>query len=890
MTPSGQTVCLCMIVKDEAHVIARCLASARPVIDRWLVVDTGSTDGTQAIVREAMAGVPGEVVERPWVDFGHNRSEALALARSKADYSLIIDADDVFEMPAGFAMPELDADSYTIDIDYGVTTYRRPQLVSNALEWRYRGVLHEFIEGPGSSTSGHLQFRMRINHEGRRSTRSDTYAKDAAILAAALETETDPFLVSRYTFYLAQSYRDCGRHQESLDAYLRRAELGFWPEEIYVSLYEAGRRMEALGRPADEILAAYARAMEATTTRVEAAHAACRFCRHHNRFAEGHAIAAPYLDLPAPPDGLFVETWIYDYGLRDEFAVNAFWSGHYRDCLDATLRALETGKVPEGDRPRYFANMRFAMDRLPKTKEPPKMTLEATPEALAAPGTRAVPKVLHLGSGKDFRDDWLNVDVDATWSPDAVLDLSRNPVGSEGIMIETRRFGPLVLRQGMFDAVVANDVLEHVPDLVSLMTNCLALLEIGGRFEIGVPYDLALGAWQDPTHVRAFNERSWLYYTDWFWYLGWRDARFVVDKLEYSFAPSGIALRDTGTPLENILHIPRAIDSMSVTLRKIALTSDDLRMLGHWRDRRRQTALASGGAPVTAAPATALEGTWADNKDRYCIWTVTPPGSVHHRGFDDVAVALSAAFAELGGSAPVVASRDACAGRTAIVLGAHLLASSDAEGLDARAIVFNLEQVDDQSLWNDARYRALLKTHPVLDFSAKNTRALAAAGIPHVRHLAIRGMPIGRLRSGACDIDVLFYGSINARRANILDSLRAEGLVVETLFGVYGKERDQTIARAKVVVNIHYYAAAVFEQVRVSHLLACGACVVSEGEPDDPDVADLTDALVLCPYDEIVQTCIALVADPNAREALSRQAMAAIATRPQSDILRAAFT
>ena len=239
MNLSGQTVCLCMIVKDEAHVIARCLASARPLVDHWIVVDTGSTDGTQEVVRTAMAGVPGEVVERPWIDFGFNRSEALAIARFKADYSLIIDADDVFVVPPGFTMPALDADSYTIDIEYArrlPASADGPQHASMVLPRRVARVPRV----PEAKTSGHLQFRMRINHEGRRSTQSDTYARDAAILARALETETDPFLVARYTFYLAQSYRDSGRHQESLDAYLKRAEMGYWQEEVYFSLLEAG--------------------------------------------------------------------------------------------------------------------------------------------------------------------------------------------------------------------------------------------------------------------------------------------------------------------------------------------------------------------------------------------------------------------------------------------------------------------------------------------------------------------------------------------------------------------------------------------------------------------------------------------------------------------------
>jgi hypothetical protein len=54
-----------------------------------------------------------------------------------------------------------------------------------------------------------------------------------------------------------------------------------------------------------------------------------------------------------------------------------------------------------------------------------------------------------------------------------------------------------------------------VRDLPQLMGNFLNLLVEEGELEIVVPYDLSLGAWQDPTHVRAFNENSWRYYCDW---------------------------------------------------------------------------------------------------------------------------------------------------------------------------------------------------------------------------------------------------------------------------------------------------------------------------------------------------------------------------------------
>ena len=66
MNETGQTVCLFMIVKDEVHVLRRCLESVRPHIDQWAIIDTGSTDGTQDLVREVYKDLPGVLVERPW--------------------------------------------------------------------------------------------------------------------------------------------------------------------------------------------------------------------------------------------------------------------------------------------------------------------------------------------------------------------------------------------------------------------------------------------------------------------------------------------------------------------------------------------------------------------------------------------------------------------------------------------------------------------------------------------------------------------------------------------------------------------------------------------------------------------------------------------------------
>ena len=146
------------------------------------------------------------------------------------------------------------------------------------------------------------------------------------------------------------------------------------------------------------------------------------------------------------------------------------------------------------------------------------------------------------------------------------MDISENLF--EGAEINTARFGNFTIKDSQFKKIIANDVLEHIPNLTAAMTNCLRLLMPGGTFHINVPYDLSLGAWQDPTHVRAFNENSWLYYTEWFWYLNWSEARFDLVSITYNLSELGKAMNFNKENFSVIARTPRAIDSMYVVLRK----------------------------------------------------------------------------------------------------------------------------------------------------------------------------------------------------------------------------------------------------------------------------------------------------------------------------------
>lgn len=211
------------------------------------------------------------------------------------------------------------------------------------------------------------------------------------------------------------------------------------------------------------------------------------------------------------------------------------------------------------------------------------MDLTAAP----SPPRLAVPTTLHVGSGKNWQPQWLNLDIDPRWRPDCLYDVGQ-PLPDHGqVIVRTARFGEIVLGENTFDEIVAQDVLEHIRDLTTAMTTFLRWLKPRGVLKIAVPYELSLGAWCDPTHVRAFNERSFDYYTKWSWYLGWRTHHFGVQKLDFIATPFGQELAAAGKTFEEILRTPRAVEQMYVELVKQPLDANALAVTGHFLDRQR---------------------------------------------------------------------------------------------------------------------------------------------------------------------------------------------------------------------------------------------------------------------------------------------------------------
>ena len=345
LSAEKKSICLNMIVKNESKVIERCLNSVKPIIDHWVIVDTGSEDGTQEIIKKCMKDIPGELCEKPWVNFEHNRNEALKLTEGKGDFVLFIDADEEFQYDENFKMPNLDMDAYFISFDFHSTRYYRLLLVDNRFDWKWVGVLQ-----------GVTNF---IRAEGCRSQDPEKFKKDAKILEKALEKEPDN---ARYVFYLAQSYKDAGEYELAMKNYRKRVEMKGWDQEVFWSLYQVACLQEQLQRPMEEVVKGYTDAFLYRPSRAEPLCKLATYFRQQGNNLLGYAAANMGALIPKPDDILMLEEWVYDYWLTYEKAFNGCCIGKFEESIMLANELLESSKLPE--------DMRFYVEDVVKWAQP----------------------------------------------------------------------------------------------------------------------------------------------------------------------------------------------------------------------------------------------------------------------------------------------------------------------------------------------------------------------------------------------------------------------------------------------------------------------------------------------------------------------------------------
>jgi len=347
------TICLAMIVRDEAHIIRRCFDSVRPYIDHWIVCDTGSIDNTCVVTRAYFrdARIPGEVLHHPWENFGHNKTLALqAAAKSGCDYTLFIDADETLVVNDPLVLSTLSHDAYRLQMQFPGISYPRVNLMRSALDWRYVGRIHEYPACTPPVAEYLLdpaRIHMWTDGAGARGRSGDKVQRDLAVMQQwVVDEPANP----RAWFYLAQAFETTQRLAEAIAAYTKRVSLGDYVEEQWYSHYRMGKLCDYAGNwPAAQLH--YLDAYNSQPHRAESLYWLA--IGHHNRQQDHSAML--YLEaiseLEKPVGSLFVEDAVYDYLRWVAYCTSLYNTGERADAAALAARVLAAGKLPATSRP-----------------------------------------------------------------------------------------------------------------------------------------------------------------------------------------------------------------------------------------------------------------------------------------------------------------------------------------------------------------------------------------------------------------------------------------------------------------------------------------------------------------------------------------------------------
>lgn len=344
------TITLCMIVRNEIDVIERCLESVKPYITSWVICDTGSTDGSIKKIEEVMSGIPGMVHSRPWVNFGHNRSELMKIARGSADYLLTLDADWTFHLEG--KLPKLTADAYMIrfagDLDFAL-----PTLIRGDKPWRYEGAAHEYLTTDGEITREVLENASFVNHsDGADSSRR--IERNRRLLEQDLKTDPEN---PRTIFYLGQTYRDLGKTAKAIRFLRKRLELGGWDEEIFYCQYQIGKLL--LPTHPDEGIRTLLGAWQYRPSRIEPLVCLATYHRERDEHYLAELYATRAYGTPYSKDVLFVERDAWSWRTAFELSISSWYTGNQKLSLALSHKLLESGNLPPHIEPFVRQNSQF---------------------------------------------------------------------------------------------------------------------------------------------------------------------------------------------------------------------------------------------------------------------------------------------------------------------------------------------------------------------------------------------------------------------------------------------------------------------------------------------------------------------------------------------------
>lgn len=345
---SSPTICLAMIVKNEAPILPRLFQSVKGFVSEYCIVDTGSTDNTIELIRSI--DMPGIVVQEPFVDFGTSRNNLLKTCREKStcDYLLLLDADMVLSVSPEFNWNlVVKYDVYNL-IQQSSIEYENVRIIPrNADDIQYIGSTHEYCDIPNHYTR-HLLPKdlVHIIDVGDGKCKHDKFERDERLLRKELSGNPNN---PRVVFYLANTLKDQGKFLEAIPFYEKRStmENGWFAEREY-SWYMLSNCYLAIHDIDNARKYAEMAAYQGHVRRAEPLYFLALYLHRHKDYELAWYYAVLAASIPKPEGvskALFIQGEVYDFWVDYELSTLVpmiFHTQVPRFCMKNFVKLLRT--------------------------------------------------------------------------------------------------------------------------------------------------------------------------------------------------------------------------------------------------------------------------------------------------------------------------------------------------------------------------------------------------------------------------------------------------------------------------------------------------------------------------------------------------------------------
>jgi glycosyltransferase involved in cell wall biosynthesis len=398
----SKKVVLTMIVKDEEHVISRALESCYRMIDSYCIVDTGSTDKTKEVIKDFFdsKNIEGKIIDFPFTNFEESRNQSIIHAQDLGDIGFWMDADEILELSQDFTKEKLNHffevtnnDQYLVTCDYNKMIYTRSQFYSLHKGFKWYGPVHEVLITDEDITAGKFELGKMIIIPDGASWKSDLSVKyeDHGKILEKYQEENgwkDP----RWTFYLAQSYKDssnCAAQKgdkercqqmakKAIDFYKMRIEdgkegKGFHQEVYYSQLMIA--RLKFHFDASDVVLDELMLCEEFNTDgRVEHIFNIVSYLQSKKYHKNALVYAKEGLKMlkAGTKASLFLESGIYNYLLYDCYGVSLYYTGQFEEAIkyfEYAIKKLDEFNSTDPNRKRIENNIKSAKSEIERRRE-----------------------------------------------------------------------------------------------------------------------------------------------------------------------------------------------------------------------------------------------------------------------------------------------------------------------------------------------------------------------------------------------------------------------------------------------------------------------------------------------------------------------------------------